>query len=246
MSFRRIERDRARGQIRRITTGLDGRVLLAGEHVRVGHDDFRLDHPAGALDRQAAGGAEHAHDAARGAPHTRRPRDGRLGRGDVRRGAGDLGQGVEPRERVQDRAGRRQQLVELAQDRRALDVRAQRALARRLRRHGCEDPDDAQTEGRAERRAEQAVEQAQAREEQRAPQPEAQTLQPTREDRAGQQRADQPEGGRVWRGGSAGQQKRTQASSEECTKREPAEGEHPDDEAPPEAESRRGWPRTRR
>ena len=72
-------------------------------------------------------------------------------------------------------------------------------------------------EGRAERRAEQAVEQAQAREEERAPQLEPEALQPAREDRAGEQRADQPEGGRVRRGGPAGQQKRTQASSEECT-----------------------------
>ena len=43
-----------------------------------------------------------------------------------------------------------------------------------------------------------------------------------------------------------GQQQRTQAGSEECTEREPAEGQHPDDEALPEAETRPGWPRTRR
>ncbi len=146
-------------------------------------------------------------------------------------------QRIQPRERVQDRARRRQQFVELAQDGRALDVRAQLVLPRRLRRHGCEDPHDAQTERRAERRAEQAVEQAQAREEEGTAQLEPQALQPAGEDPAGEQRTEQPEGRGVGRGRSAWKQKRTQTSSEECTKREPAEGEHPDDEAPPEAKT---------
>src|SRR4029077_16114243 len=47
----------------------------------------------------------------------------------------------------------------------------------------------------------------------------------------------QPEGGRVRRGRSLRQQKRTQARSEECTNGEAAEREHADDEAPPEPES---------
>ena len=92
------------------------------------------------------------------------------------------------------------------------------SCAGRLRRHRGEDPDDAQAERRAERRAEQTVEQAERPGRTGcAPQPEPQALKPARQDRAGEQRADQPERGRIRRGRPAGQQKRTQASSEECT-----------------------------
>ena len=44
------------------------------------------------------------------------------------------------------------------------------------------------------------------------------------------------ERGRIWRGGALRKQKRTQARSDECTECEPAEREHPDDEALPKAE----------
>ena len=103
-------------------------------HMRVGDHLVRARHPARALDRQAAGGAEHAHDAARGRAHARGPADLGQRRRHVGRGAGQLRQRIEARERVQDRPRGRQQLVELAQDDRALDVRAQLPAARRLRR----------------------------------------------------------------------------------------------------------------
>src|SRR4029077_8145471 len=146
-------------------------------------------------------------------------------------------QRIEPRERVQDRPGRWQQDVQLAQDSRALDVDAQLTLARRLGHDGCHDPNDSQPERRAKRRAAQAVEQAHPGDDQRASHHEAEAFHPTREDRAREDRADQPEGGRVRRGRSLRQQKRTQARSEECTNGEAAEREHADDEAPPEPES---------
>ncbi len=114
-----------------------------------------------------------------------------------------------------------------------------RPASGRLRRDRRDDPDDPQTQRRAERRSEQAVEQARAGNDQRAAQqPEAETLQTGREDRAGQQRADQPERGRVRRGRPAPQQKRTEASSEECTKCKARERERAHDEPPPEAEPR--------
>ena len=131
---------------------LHGRVLLAGDDVGVGDDDAGRGDPAGALDRQAAGGAEHAHDAARGAlARRRRGRSRGSGAATSARGPGDRGQRVEPRERVQDRARRRQHLVQLAQDRRALDVGAQLALAGCLRGDGRER--STRSRGRAPRRA---------------------------------------------------------------------------------------------
>ena len=81
-----------------------------------------------------------------------------------------------------------------------------------------------------------AVEQAHARDHQRAPQPEADPLEAAREDRAGEQRADQAERGSVRRGGSLREQKRTQAGAEERSEREAAERQHAHDEALPEAE----------
>ena len=172
-----------------------------------------------------------------GAGHARRPREPAARGRDVGRGPGDRGQRVQARERVQDRAGRRQHLVELAQDRRALDVRAQAGSARRLGGDGGGDPDDAEAERRAEQRSERAVEQPQCRASiRRATQPQADTLEAAREDRAGEQGADQPERGRIRRGRALGQQQRTQAGAEEGTDCETAEREHTHDEALAEAE----------
>ena len=75
------------------------------------------------------------------------------GGADRRARAGDRGRRVDPVERVEDRPRRRQQLVEAAQDQRALDVLAQLCGARSVQRDGAEDPGqpegDAATSGRA-------------------------------------------------------------------------------------------------
>ena len=112
----------------------------------------------------------------------------------------------------------------------------QLVLSRRLARDGRGDPHDPQSERRAERRAEHPVEQAHARNDQAAAQPEPETLQAARQDRAAEQRAEQAEGGSVRRGGALRKQQRTEAGPEECADQEPAEGEGSHDEALPEPE----------
>ena len=59
-------------------------------------------------------------------------------------------QRVDPGERVEHDAGRRHQLVQAAQDRRALDVAAQRCAARERERHHAEHPRDAERHRRAQ------------------------------------------------------------------------------------------------
>ncbi len=95
---------------------------------------------------------------------------------------------------------------------------------------------------RAQDRTEHPVEQAHAGDDQRAPEPKPDALEATREDRAGDQRADQAERRRVGRGRATRKQKRTEASSDECTECEARERQHPDDEPLPksqEGENRR-------
>ena len=79
-----------------------------------------------------------------------------------------------------------QQPIELAQDRRALDVGAQRQRPRGLQRHRAHDPGDPEPDAGGQHRAEQAVDRLQSRQPQRRPGARADPLQA-----AGQHPADQ-------------------------------------------------------
>ena len=142
----RVERDRLRRQPGRAAFDLDRGVALAGDHVRVGEHLFGPRHPPRALDRQPAGGAQHAHHAARGRQHRGVVGDLGRGRGERRQWAGQRGDRVQARERVEDRARGRQQRVELAEDLRALDVGAQLRGGRDLGGHGGDDPHHPETD----------------------------------------------------------------------------------------------------
>ena len=213
----------SRREARRAAGHLHGRVLLAGDHVGVGDDLVGSRRPAGALDREPAGGPDHADHAVRGRAHAGLARDARRGRRHVRRGTGDRGKRVQPRERSEDRAGGRHHLVQFAQDRRLLDVGAEPALPRRLRRHGGDDPDDPERERDAEQRAERAVGEACARQHDHAAQPQSEALEAAREDRAREQRAHETEGGRVRRRRAFGQQQRAEPRSDEGAQGEAGE-----------------------
>ena len=111
-----------------------------GDHVGVGHHDARRGHPAGALDADAARGAEDLDHAVARRGHLRVARDRRPRRRHARLGSVDPRERVERAQRVEQRAGRRQHRVELAQDRRALDVAPD--VGPRLQRHRAEHPGD--------------------------------------------------------------------------------------------------------
>ena len=183
-----------------MAAGLDRGVLLAGDHVGICDHDVGCGHPARALDGEAAGAADHPHDAVRRRRHAWFVGDAGRGGADVRRGPRDRGQRVQPRERVQDRAGGRQQHIQLAQDRRVLDISAQPSPARRLRGDGGEDPHDAQSQHASEGRPEHAVEQPDPRHHECSPQPQPNSLQAACENEARKERPEQAEGGGVGRG----------------------------------------------
>ena len=191
--------------------------------MRVGDDVFRAGDPARALDRQPARGSDHAHHAVRGAPDLQRARDVPQRWRHVRSRARYRRQPVGTRHRLENRARRRKQRVQPAQDRRALDVRAQAPSDGRLRHHRRGDPHDPKGQGPAERGAEHPVQRADAREDHRAAQPEAQALHATREEPAQEQRPAQPERGRIRRGGALRQDQRCQARAQEGPEDKPGE-----------------------
>ena len=107
---------------RRLTPELHDRVVLPGHDVRVGDHRPRPRDPARPLHAQPARGPEHAHDGVAGIADLRVARDRRARRRDVGRRPLERREGVEARERVEQRSRRGQELVELAEDERALDV----------------------------------------------------------------------------------------------------------------------------
>ncbi len=145
-----------------VAADLHDRVALARDHVRVGHDEAGRRDPAAALDPEPARRTEDPHDARAARPgRPRAARIPRVGGGDVGGRPVDRRQRIEARERVEDRARRRQQLVELAQDRRVLESRSQRRRAGRLERDRADDPRDPEPDARRQHRAEQAVDRPQ-------------------------------------------------------------------------------------
>jgi hypothetical protein len=130
--------------------------------VGVRHDEPAAGDPAAALDAEAAGGAEHAHDAARSRLDLAVARDGGVRGRHVRGGPRDRREGVEARQRLEERARGRQDGVELLEDRRPLDRLAELAGTRRLERHRARDPDEEEPQARDERAAAEAVERSEA------------------------------------------------------------------------------------
>ena len=135
--------------------GQHARVLLPGDDVRVGDDEPVAGDPARALDAEPAGGAEDLHDAVARRVHLRVARDPRGRRRHVRLRPVDARERVERAQRVQQRPGRRQDRVELAQDRRALDLAPDVRVRRQRER--AEHPGDPKPHAGGQHRAEHAV-----------------------------------------------------------------------------------------
>jgi len=214
----------------------DDRVVLAGDDVRVGDDQPVPGRPAGALDAEAAGGADDAHHAGGRRLHPGPAGDPLRRRGHVGAGAVDGGERVEARERVEHRPGRRQHRIEPREDLRALDVASQRPGAGRVQQDGADQPRDPQRDGGAQDRPHQPVERSQARRHDRAADEEPGALEQAGEQRPAEQRADQAHQRRVRRLGAVRQQRGRQAAAGEGARREADQGKGAGDEPLPPAE----------
>ncbi len=159
----RVEGDRVGAHLRFVAADLHGGVVLSGDHMGVGDDDAWRGHPAGALDRQAAGGPQHAHHASRG----------RQDAGVVSyRGGGAETPGNGPEiEGSGSRLAKTCRIGPVGGNSWLSSLRiAERWISARscgvdvaLQNNGGEDPCDRQTQGRAQQGAQCSVEQAEAR-----------------------------------------------------------------------------------
>jgi hypothetical protein len=121
--------------------------------VRVGDHQVRTGDPARSLDAQPARRPEHPHHAVAGGLHVGVLRDLRVGRGDIGAGTLDRDPRIDPVEGVDQRAGRREGVVERLQDRRALDGHAEVLGARSVQRHRPEEPGEPKGESDQEQSA---------------------------------------------------------------------------------------------
>ena len=225
-----VEVDHVGVEPRRVAADLDRGVGLPGDHVGVGDHQPRSGDPAAALDPEAAGGAEHLHHAAAGGGDAARRDDAAGRRRHVGGRPAHRRQRVDPRERMQERPRRRQQLVELLEDRRALDVVAEHRRARRLERDRADDPRDPERHRSGQDRAEHAVDEAEPRHPQEHAGARPEPLQAAGQHRAGEQRAHQPEQRRVLGVRAAGQHERREVGAEERSEAEPEQRQGADDE----------------
>ena len=129
---------------------------LPGDDVRVRDDQPRCGDPAGAGHAEPAGAAEHLHHAGGRLLDLGVARDARARRRDAGLGSLDPRERVEAAQRVQQRAGRRQDGVEPLEDRGALDLHPD-PVAAVLDRERAEDPDDAEPRARDQDGAEHPV-----------------------------------------------------------------------------------------
>ena len=155
----------------------------------------------------------------------------RVGGGTSASGPRTEGSGSNPRERVQEWPRRRQQPVQLPEDRRPLDVVAEHGRAGRLERDRADDPRDPERHRCGQERAEDPVDQTQSREAEKHAGAGPESLQAAREHRAGEQRAEQPEQRRVLRVRAARQHQRPEVTAEERAKPEADQRQGADDEA---------------
>ena len=174
--------------------------------------------------------------AAAGAQHLGVGGDRRVGTGDRGGGAAHRRRRVDPVERVQDRAGGRQHLVEAAQDQRLLDVGAQAGGSRRVQGDGAEDPGEAERDRRDQGGAAGAVGQVQGRPaDQPRPQAQREALDRDRDQRSGQQGPQSGAERRVRRLRALGEEQRAQAAAGKGSEGEADQGQGADDQALPVA-----------
>ena len=211
--------------------------------MRVGDDQIRRRDPAGALDAEATGRAEHSdHSVARG-PDGGISRDLRVRSRDVRARALDRDARVDSMQGIDQRARRRKRVVESLEDRRALDRRPQALPAGGVQCHGAEEPGEAERERDQEQRPARRFGDgdpapAPGRAEQAPPHRDRDSLQRHRHEPADQERAREGGGGRVGRVRALRQEGRAETAAEKGADRESAEAEHADDESllvPPES-----------
>ena len=210
------------------------RVLLPGDDVGVGDDQPALCDPARALDRRGRrpcrGRGRRCRRPRR--PPGRRPASGRAGRR-ARTGPLSRRPGVDPVERVEHEARRRQQVVEASEDRGVLHLGAQlrRVRARGGRRRRTSRRGRARGRRRAEprRRRRSRLPPRRAR-----PAREARGRRPRPKPRSARRPTPPRERDRrrVWRLGAAReQQRRAEAAADHRAEREPGEGQGADDQA---------------
>ena len=132
-----VDRDRVqRGAVDRRHSG----VVLAGHDMGIGDDKVRRRRPAGSLDAEAAGRAEHPYHRATGAQDVWIVGARGIGWCDGHRRSGERGSRIDTTEGVEHRPRRGKQLVEAAQDRRALHVGPQLTGSRCVQGDRAEHP----------------------------------------------------------------------------------------------------------
>ncbi len=165
-----------------------------------------------------------------GTTHVRVAGDGRIGPSHARIGTLDLRERVEPRERADDRARRRQVGVQLGEDRGALDRLPQVARPRRLEGHRPADPRQAEAQRRHQSRAAEPVEHAEALAEPVA-QAESEHLERRGHDAAHEQRPQQREHRGVGRARTLLEELGAHARAHHGARGEAREGQRPHDQA---------------
>ena len=225
----RVERDRL-GVERKATGSFDSGRVLPGDDVRGGHDEAASGDPAGARDSEPAGVSKHPYDAWRRLADTGPVQDcGVRRRADGER-AFDREQRVDPRERMED-GRRRQQVVELANDHRALGVAAEVRLARDEQHHGAEHPDDREARRRSDQEAAGRVDCAQRLESHRGAHPRADVAADRLEHDRAEDRAAEGEERRVARGAPAGQEVRREPRAQQRPSHDSGERERGGEQA---------------
>ena len=138
---------------------LDQRVLLPCDDVRRRHNEAARSDPPRPLHAEPARCAEHAHDARPRREDCRRSREARIRWRHRRNLAGKRRERVDPGKRSEQLA-RRDNVVQMAEERRALRGVPQAGLAGDEQRDGAEHPDDDESRDGAEHETAGVVERA--------------------------------------------------------------------------------------
>ncbi len=112
----RVEDDRVSAQPATPAAQEYAGAALSRHHVRVCHDEAGAGHPAAALDAEPAGLADDLHDRRGRRTHAVRVDDRLVRRGHIGDPAGDVLERIDASERIEDRSGWRERLVEVTED----------------------------------------------------------------------------------------------------------------------------------
>ena len=156
----RVERDDLRVEDAGIDA-VDARRVDPRDDVGVRDDEAGPRDPAGALDAEPARDACHPHDAPRGARDVRVPREPGIGRGDDRGRAEEHADRVDALERL-EQSLRREDLVDLTEDRRPLHGPTQVGLPGEVEQHRTDRPAEEDARREPQREAGEPVEQPHA------------------------------------------------------------------------------------